>query len=1211
MLHRGRIMLWASVLACVPAARGQAPFVNWETPHVHPLDITPDGSRLFAVNTADNRLEVFDITSATAVRVASIPVGLDPVSVRAASNDRAWVVNHISDSVSIVDLVAGSVVATLRTADEPCDVAFAGTPRRAFVSCSQANRVLVFDPANLATAPVSVAIEGEDPRSIAVSAAGNEVYVAIFESGNRTTILGGGSTLANGYPPNAVNSPLSPYFNPGQPLNPGINPPNPPPNNGTAFRPPMRPGNPPPPRVGLIVRRDAAGRWMDDNAHEWTDLVSGANAAASGRPVGWDLYDHDVAIIDATTLAVRYAGNVMNLCMALAVNPGTGRVTVVGTEATNEVRFEPVLAGRFLRVNFGSVDPAGPTTLPPVDLNPHLVYTTAIPFAPIPQPQRDLSIGDPRAIVWQSSGAVGYVAGMGSNNVILIDTSGARLPATPPIPVGEGPTGLALDEGRSRLYVLNKFAASVSVVDTNTRAVFATVPLFDPTPPPIRAGRKHLYDTHRNSGLGHISCASCHADARMDRLAWDLGDPGGTVKPFNQNCNGPGCQPWHPMKGPMVTQTLQDIIGKEPHHWRGDRNGLEEFAGAFRTLLGDDAPLPPAEMQEFENFLAGVRMPPNPFRTFDNTLPTDLPLPGHFTSGRFAPAGTPLPNGNALAALTNYRLGLLDAVNCVTCHTLPTGIGPDGFFAGGTFNPLPPGPNGERHHAIVAVDGSTNVSMKVPQLRNLFDKVGFEATQQRNLAGFGFLHDGSVDSLSRFVTEPVFNLRSDQEVADMVAFMLAFSGSDLPQGSPTNPLEPPGTPSQDVHAAVGWQTTLVSEAAAGMPQLELIADMQTLADSNAVGLVVKGVQAGIPRGYSYLGAGQFQSDRQAETVSAATLRAGAAPGSELTYTVVPKGSETRIGIDRDVDGFFDRDELDGCSDPADPASVPPQCTGCQFDADCNDGIACTLDTCDVPSGACQHTPDHALCDDSSACNGVEFCDAASGCLPGVLLSDCNSNGVEDACDIAADPAADADGNGVLDVCENVNAPLADGTLKNRYLSFVPNNDVSAVAFRVELVASTYFPASAGIVGWVGVPDAGGVARLSPVPVFRAWPEPMIHVGDCAVVPVAEYSVAGTMDGVVFGPAAPVRTIEQPGTKFWGDSVGSFDGVWSGPNGVVNVNDYLAALQHFVNDPSAPPLAWVDVADETPNAVVNFNDVFRLVKAFQGEAYPFGDPMSCP
>jgi len=80
---------------------------------VHPLDLTPDRTHLLAVNTPDNRLEIFDVSDGAVVWAASIPVGLDPVSVRARSNTEAWVINHISDSVSIVSLATGNVVATL------------------------------------------------------------------------------------------------------------------------------------------------------------------------------------------------------------------------------------------------------------------------------------------------------------------------------------------------------------------------------------------------------------------------------------------------------------------------------------------------------------------------------------------------------------------------------------------------------------------------------------------------------------------------------------------------------------------------------------------------------------------------------------------------------------------------------------------------------------------------------------------------------------------------------------------------------------------------------------------------------------------------------------------------------------------------------------------------------------------------------------------
>lgn len=936
--HTSRIVILAAAVWCVAVPGwAQSSFVNWESPHVHPLDMTPDGSRLLAVNTADNRLEVYDLSAGSPIHIRSVTVGLDPVAVRASGNTEAWVVNHISDSVSIVDLESFNVVRTLRTDDEPSDVVFAGTPRRAFVSCSQADRILVFDLADLNGPPQVIAIDADRPRAMAVSPDGAEVYVAIFESGNASTILGGGLTIAGGFPPNVVNDPDGPYG--------GINPP---PNDGITFNPPLgdfdgdgTAGTPVPPAVGLIVRQDADGRWMDDNDGDWTEFVSGPLADRSGRPQGWHLPDRDVAIIDTSSLAVRYATRLMNICMAIAVNPANGELTVVGTDATNEVRFEPVLAGRFLRVNVARVRPSDAATLGIVDLNPHLVYTDEVPFVPLPQSEREKSLGDPRGIAWHADGTRGYVSGMGSDNVIVIDAAGGRAGLAPTIRVGEGPTGLALDEVRKRLYVLNRFEASLSVIDTDQEQEIARIPLYyDPTPEVIRIGRKHLYGTHRNSGLGHIACASCHVDARMDRLAWDLGNPLDQMKTFNQNCSngvplGPECEDWHPMKGPMTTQTLQDIIGKEPLHWRGDRDGIEEFAGTFKNLQGADEPLSPSDMAEFKAFLATIHFPPNPFRNVDNTLPEDLPLAGHFTTGRFAPAGQPLPNGDAVRGLNLYRTATLDGgLDCVSCHTLPVGVGSNYTFTPPfSFQPIPPGPNGELHHAIVSVDGSTNVSIKTPQLRNMYKKVGFEVSQTANRSGFGFLHDGSVDSLAQFVAEPVFSVASDQDVADLVAFMLAFAGSDLPTGSASTPSELPGPTGKDAHAAVGFQLTFdgLNNTEPGL--VDLLAQLQSMADAASVGLVAKGNWNGEYRGFEYTGGGMMQSDRAVETVTVAALRLGADAGAEITFTVVPFGSQRRIGIDWDEDGYFDRDEMDACSHPANPDSIPGMHVVADLDCD--------------------------------------------------------------------------------------------------------------------------------------------------------------------------------------------------------------------------------------------------------------------------------------
>ena len=105
-------------------------FINFESAHVHPIDMTPDGTKLLAVNTGNNTLEVYTITRTGIVHTASIPVGLDPVTVRARTNNEAWVVCQVSDEISIVDLTQKATVRSVPTENEPADVVFAGSPVR-------------------------------------------------------------------------------------------------------------------------------------------------------------------------------------------------------------------------------------------------------------------------------------------------------------------------------------------------------------------------------------------------------------------------------------------------------------------------------------------------------------------------------------------------------------------------------------------------------------------------------------------------------------------------------------------------------------------------------------------------------------------------------------------------------------------------------------------------------------------------------------------------------------------------------------------------------------------------------------------------------------------------------------------------------------------------------------------------------------------------
>jgi hypothetical protein len=99
-----RLAVCAAFLVAASAAWGQ--FVNFESPHVSPIAMSPDGLTLAVCNTPDNRIEVFDLSGENPELLDSIPVGYDPVSVRFRTNSELWAVNHVSDSVSVIDMTS-------------------------------------------------------------------------------------------------------------------------------------------------------------------------------------------------------------------------------------------------------------------------------------------------------------------------------------------------------------------------------------------------------------------------------------------------------------------------------------------------------------------------------------------------------------------------------------------------------------------------------------------------------------------------------------------------------------------------------------------------------------------------------------------------------------------------------------------------------------------------------------------------------------------------------------------------------------------------------------------------------------------------------------------------------------------------------------------------------------------------------------------------
>src|SRR5262244_324169 len=133
-----RLILLVGVLLTRPCVAGS--FVLFESGQVRPLALSPSGTKLFAVNTPDNRLEIFDVGSGGLTHTGAVPVGMEPVAVAARTDTEVWVVNHLSDSVSIVDVgsLPPRVTRTLLVCDEPRDIVFGGPDHdKAFITAAR------------------------------------------------------------------------------------------------------------------------------------------------------------------------------------------------------------------------------------------------------------------------------------------------------------------------------------------------------------------------------------------------------------------------------------------------------------------------------------------------------------------------------------------------------------------------------------------------------------------------------------------------------------------------------------------------------------------------------------------------------------------------------------------------------------------------------------------------------------------------------------------------------------------------------------------------------------------------------------------------------------------------------------------------------------------------------------------------------------------
>ena len=98
----------------------------------------------------------------------------------------------------------------------------------------------------------------------------------------------------------------------------------------------------------------------------------------------------------------------------------------------------------------------------------------------------------------------------------------------------------------------------------------------------------------------------------------------------------------------------------------------------------------------------------------------------------------------------------------------------------------------------------------------------------------------------------------------------------------------------------------------------------------------------------------------------------------------------------------------------------------------DDGVRCTEDGCDEDTDQVVHRPVDAFCDNGSMCDGVEVCDMARDCQPGIPLqngTECNVDPRRLCIDEACAPTRCGDGfldPQVGEECDDGNVVPGDG-----------------------------------------------------------------------------------------------------------------------------------------------------------------------------------------
>jgi len=232
----------------------------------------------------------------------------------------------------------------------------------------------------------------------------------------------------------------------------------------------------------------------------------------------------------------------------------------------------------------GEVLGAAPEGAHPVDNLLPIAVDTSLGFAVAPE---SAPCRQARGVVL--AGDALLVASQGTNQLVELDARSLD-PATAVrrvFPVGEGPSGVDVDEATGLAITWNQLSHDVTVVHLASGAT-ETIPVAgDPLPADVAAGRR-LFVTERDRRITRDgrACASCHPEGRDDGVVWKLG------------------------AGPRQTPMLVGRLETGPYGWLGKHDRLEDNMRETMSRLGGTG-LSEVELTQLATFVRKGLHAPN------------------------------------------------------------------------------------------------------------------------------------------------------------------------------------------------------------------------------------------------------------------------------------------------------------------------------------------------------------------------------------------------------------------------------------------------------------------------------------------------------------------------------------------------------------------------------------------------------------------------